>query len=323
MPRFAICALAIWLCACGATPTQAEFSESRYQQLRESGLEIIVDGVLQGSGFIVGEREAATAAHVVLDSDRIEVLTADGNHWPVEILASDLSHDTALLGLRDEEATFNAPALELETELPKLGEELLLYGAPIFRHSCYFTSKVARDDLTFEYLSDLRHYLHVMHLNAISAWGTSGGPWLNARGKVVGLQSGMMQVKGAPAGVFYMAPASALKTLLETEKDACSLDLGLAVIEIWESKNHVERFPVGARGLVISKVQAHSGAEAAGVEVGSLLTHVNGKPVQFRNELFQPLFDGSQPQKVSLTLQNAEGDVKTIDVKTRCLEVRE
>ncbi len=326
----AVLALVMGLCGCGGaqvdkvnhSEASSQLSEP-YRQLQASGLEVLADGFLQGSGFIVGERWAATAAHAIVDADRIEVLTVDGTRWPVRVLAQDIAHDTVLLELREENAQFNAPALELNTDLPAVGDDLFLFGAPYFRHHLFFTGRVARSELTFEYLSDLRYYFHILHLNALLPVGTSGGPWVDAQGKVVGIQSGMMHAKGAPVGVFYMAPIFALAKLMQTRHDACSPDLGVAVIELWESHSYVEQFPVGARGLVISQVRAHGTAQAAGLEVGMLITHVNNQPVQFRDELFLPLYDGSGRTELTLTVQTKAGETKTVTVQTRCLEVRE
>lgn len=295
-----------------------------YDRAMKASLEILVDDHLSGSGFVIDSSGLAiTAAHVVPDrTRRIEGLSPEAGRVDLEVIALDRGHDVALVRLPPRDAPY--PSLPLGDRRPAVGEELYLLGAPIYRHGVMLRGAMGRDDLTYEFLPDEQYYLSVYHLSGPSPPGTSGGPWLDETGKVVGLQSGLMHDSGAPVGIAYMAPVQAMRRLLQHKRDAATASLDAAFEELWEHHADVlERFPPRAEGLLVAVLRPGGAAARAGLRLYDLITHADGRPVRLRDELLSVIRSKRPGEPVVLTISRGKGKPsKKLIVTTSSLEKR-
>lgn len=257
-----------------------------YGRAVEASLEILTDDQLDGSGFVIDPTGiAVTAAHAVPDaSRRIEVRSPVWGRRSVEIIARDVGHDIALLKLPARAEPY--PALTLAKDPPAVGSDVYLLGAPLFRHAVMLRAMIARDTPTYEYLPDQQYYLRIVHLSGPSPVGTSGGPWMNANGQVVGLQSGLMHDGGVAVGIAYMAPAAAIARLLETRRDAITPTLRIGFEELWEqSDSFRRRYPPQLEALVAGRVTPGGPAARAGLRPRDVITHIGERRVRMRDEI--------------------------------------
>lgn len=257
-----------------------------YERAVQASLEVLTDDQLDGSGFVVDSTGiAVTAAHAVPDATRrIEVRSPVWGRRPVEIIARDVGHDIALLRLPSRPEPY--PALELAAAPAAVGSDVYLLGAPLFRHGVLLRAMVARSQPTYEYLPDQQYYLRIVHLSGPSPVGTSGGPWMNADGAVVGLQSGLMHDGGVAVGIAYMAPVAAIVRLLETRRDATTPTLRVGFEELWEQSDSFRgRFPPQLEALVAGRVTPGGPAARAGLRPRDVITHIGDVRVRLRDEL--------------------------------------
>lgn len=295
-----------------------------YRLASEASVEILTDDHLDGSGFIVHPSGiAVTAAHAVTDPRRrIEVRSGTLGRHRVTVIARDVGHDIALLRLPPRAEPY--PALPLADRPAVVGSDVWLFGAPLFRHGVLLAAMVARDKPTFEYLPDQQYYLRVYHLSGPSPVGTSGGPWLDARLSVVGLQSGLMHDGGAPVGIAYMAPVEAIRRLLERKTDAETPTMRVGFEELWEQPDAFRRqFPERLEALVAVRVTPGGPAARAGLRPQDVITHIDGRRVRLRDEILaairsrrigapvelKVLRPGVAPRSVSVTLARLETEV--------------
>lgn len=295
-----------------------------YRQAAEAAVEILTDDHLDGSGFIIDPSGiAVTAAHAVtVPRRRIEVRSNTLGRLRVEVIARDVGHDVALLRLPARPEPY--PALPLADSPAAVGSDVWLYGAPLFRHGVLLAAMVARPTPTYEYLPDQQYYLRVYHLSGPSPVGTSGGPWFDARQQVVGLQSGLMHDGGAPVGIAYMAPAAAIRRLLERKSDAETPTMRVGFEELWEQPDMFRRqFPERLEALVAVRVTPGGPAARAGVRPQDVITHIDGQRVRLRDEVLgairsrrigapvelKVLRPGAAPRTVSVTLARLETEV--------------
>ena len=278
--------LAAIACLMGAGLADAAAPPELYERAVSASLEILTDDQLDGSGFVIDPAGiAVTAAHAVPDTRRrIEVRSPVWGRRPVTILARDVGHDIALLKLPERAEPY--PALTLATAPAPVGGDVYLLGAPLFRHAVLLRAMVARRTPTFEYLPDQQYYLRIVHLSGPSPVGTSGGPWMNADGRVVGLQSGLMHDGGVAVGIAYMAPAAAIARLLETRRDATTPTLRIGFEELWEqSDSFRRRFPPQLEALVAGRVTPGGPAARAGLRPRDVITHIGERRVRLRDEI--------------------------------------
>lgn len=277
-----------------------------YQRAKDAAVEVLVDDHLEGSGcFVSAEGLIATAAHVIGDPGRrVEVLTAQAGRRDAQVVAVDAGHDVALLRVRGG-GTFPFLAPSREPLVP--GQRLYQFGTPIFRHAVMQPGAVAREDATFEYYGNRRHYVRIVHVAATLQAGTSGGPWLNRRGELAGVQSGVMSVNGAPRGISFLAPVSAVRALIATKRHAGTPSLRAAIEETWQQpRKHRKRFPPRTEGLVVKVLPSGGAAARAGVKQGDLIVAADGRPVRLPDELLRLVRAKRPGEKVKLQLRRPD-----------------
>ncbi|MCB9541463.1 MAG: serine protease [Myxococcales bacterium] len=303
------------------TPSPAGAPPALYDRAAAAAVEILTDDHLDGSGFIVDPKGiVVTAAHAVTDPRRrIEIRSPRLGRAIVRLIARDIGHDIALLALPERAEPY--PALELAPAIPPVGTDLYLYGAPLFRHGVLLPAMLARPTPTYEYLPDQQYYLRIYHLGGPSPVGTSGGPWLTADARVVGLQSGLMHDGGAPVGIAYMAPVDAIRALLATRKDATTPTLRIGFEEIWEQPDAFRRqYPPQLEAVVAVRVTPGGPAARAGLRNHDVITHLDGERVRLRDEILTAIRARKPGDPVDLRLLRPGEPPRTVRVALGRLE---
>ncbi len=251
---------------------------------------VLIDGHFACSGFFVAEDGTClTCAHAVLGTKKLELLLPDGRRVPATRRGAHEAVDTAVLRARLQPAE-KVPFLTLAQAAPPVGRTIFLAGSPLYRHRLLLSGSVAGRGSTFEYLPELKTYVQIFHVSAMTPRGTSGGPWLNERGEVVGLQCGGIATGANLWGVAFAVPVRCFRPLV-AKPDArhAAGDLGAAVEELWEHPaSTVARFsPVTSEGLLLSRVLKGGASHAAGLAGGHLIVAVEDRPCRFRDDLLR------------------------------------
>ena len=268
-----------------------------------------MNGRHSGSGwFARKEGIIVTAAHIFDRRDvGVEVVSPGRGRLPCSLLAIDCGHDIAILKTRSPAGDFSV--LAFASAPLHVGDEILQFGAPLFRAGVLQPGRVTRPDTMFEFYPDRKVYAEVIHVSAMMQPGTSGGPWLDQAGAVIGLQSGLMSLEGKPLGIAFLAPAGPIRALLETLRDAETPDAGFWVDHLWERDSEfLRKLPAGAEGLVISGVRNDGPAARADIQPGDLVVAVEGKKVIRIRELIGIIRAKKPGEQIRLTLARAGSD---------------
>ena len=305
--RLAMLACLMWLvaynvgnCAESALPVP-----QLYEKAKRASVEILVDGHHAGSGcFVAAEGLAITAAHVIGRPGRkVEVLTSGSSRLQADVVAVDLGHDLALLRVPTRDGGYQA--LELAGAVPPPGTDVYLCSAAAFRHSILQRGMIARDVLTFEYQG---HFVRVAQIAAMVQEGTSGGPWINRQGELMGVQSGSITNKSTPGGVANAGPVQAVKSLLDRKSNASTSTIGVFVDEAWVLQpDQLRRFPPGTEGMAIQTLQADGPAARSGIKKGEVVTAVDKHAVRLRDEFVRLIRAKSPGQTIELTVLGPDG----------------
>jgi serine protease Do len=259
-----------------------------YRRCREAGVEVLIQGRHAGSGWFAGSNGlVVTAAHLFSKPPaRVEAVSLAYGRVPAEVLAIDYGHDVAVLKAAQRPGGY--ATLPLADQAPPVGEEIYQFGAPLFRAAVLQSGKVARSDTVFEYYNAPADYAEIIHVSAMMQSGTSGGPWLNRRGEVVGLQSGVMSLDGKPLGVAFLAPVSGIRAILEQPRTAATPTLGVGVDQLWEmSPEFIAKVPVGLSGLVVSQLRSAGPAEQAGLKKKDVILSAEGRSLTRVSDLLR------------------------------------
>ncbi|MCK5175714.1 MAG: trypsin-like peptidase domain-containing protein [Planctomycetes bacterium] len=281
-----------------------------YSSTRIASVEVVVGGRISGSGWFADRKgTVVTAAHVIGASrEGIEILQADGQRRPVRVVAVDWGHDLALL--HDAEANSKYPFLKISDEMPSPAQPVYFYGLALYHHNIIIKGTVARERPTFNYFGDRNMVMRAYHVAAPSPSGTSGGPWLDDRGRVVGGQSGFMTHNGAGAGIAIVTPPDAISHLVKTRRSVFTPTMGCGFEELWtQPRGFIKRFAKGTEGIVTVPIHEGGPAQAAGLTKESLIVAIDGENVRLREDFHETILSHKPGDEVVLSI--IEPDSKT------------
>ena len=289
-----------------ASRAPAQQQEDLYEQVRRAAVEVLVDRRLAGCGCIIDpDGLVLTAAHVVKNArTRIEVNSHTTGRADCTLLAIDAAHDLALLKLPTRVRATNC--LRFARRPPAAGETIFLYGSPLFRHDVMVPGMAARQQATFEFVDG--EYIEVLHVAGLVTRGFSGGPWVNRRGELVGVQSSAMAVGDAFQGLAFASPLEATRQLVKSRQWTRQPTLGAGIEEIWEQPpEYLGKIPEETTGLVIRVIHKGGAIAASGIQVGSIITAIDKKPVERRDEFLRTLWRHKPGETIELTVSTADG----------------
>ena len=258
----------------------------------ERGRERPVQGA--GTGFIIDKANGfiLTNNHVVEGADEIQV-GFFGDHrgadlFPAKVIGRDPLTDSALIQLTER------PSRELtqisfgDSDQMAAGDWVMAIGNPFnLRHTVTVgvVSAVGRDEFQ---TVDGRSQVMIQTDAAINR-GNSGGPLLNIRGEVIGVNTAIYTNEtSANLGIGFAVPINAVRTLLPQLRTGRIIrgQLGVSVLNTPFSASEAKDLglPNGG-GAQITTVNPGSAAEKAGIRPNDIVIEFNGQPVRTSDEL--------------------------------------
>ena len=250
-----------------------------------------------GSGVICSTRGyIVTNDHVVFNAKTISVILADRRTYPARLIGADPEADIAVLKIT---APFLTSARFGHSSMLHVGQWVLDFGAPfqlaqsmtqgiisaLHRRNNHVTSA---QDPQIKLLS----HEDFIQVDSPSDPGSSGGPLVNLRGHVVGINESIKSGGGGSfSGVGFAIPARevvyVLHQIIKTGRVKHG-HLGIGVTEktiVTESAGK----KLLTTGLYVKAISAHSAAARTGLKIGDLIVAINGKRVyrvaQLRNRV--------------------------------------
>lgn len=235
-----------------------------------------------GTGFLVSkEGLVVTNKHVVSDTEaKYKVLLADKKEAEVKKIYRDLANDLAILKI-------NPPAGELKSlELGdssnlKVGQLVVAIGTPLGEFPNTVTHGIISGlgrgiSAGFPFEGMVERLDNVIQTDAAINPGNSGGPLLNSSGQAVGVNVAM--ASGAQ-NIGFAIPINVVKEMIDNFNKTGQFSrpyLGIRYRMITLPEAMANEWVEGA-GVV--EVVAGSPAEKAGIEVGDILTKIDGQKV--------------------------------------------
>lgn len=259
----------------------------------------LTEGEATGTGVVVTSGgEILTNAHVVEGASEVRVRFA-GDTEPViaQVLAADSGNDLALLKVNATgltAATFAKPgSVRVGDQVVAIGYALALDGGP---------------SVTTGIVSALRRTIFtesgalnsLIQTDAAISSGNSGGPLVNMRGEVVGINTAVARgdTNSSANNIGFAISVDEVLAVLEQLRNQASGDareegfLGVSL----------EPRVDGGVGSIISTVQAGSPAQEAGFVVGDIVLAVDGEPVNGQAGLVAAIRDRSPGDSITIEL---------------------
>ena len=249
-----------------------------------------------GSGFIISDDGyILTNHHVVEGSDEITVTLQDKREFKGKLIGSDPKSDVALVKIEGK----SLPTLKLgDPSKLRVGEWVIAIGSP-FNLSNTVTAGIvsAKGRETGELLPFIQ-------TDAAVNPGNSGGPLINVRGEVVGINSQIFTTSGSYAGISFAIPideAQKIAKLLQTQGKVVRGKIGVLIGEVTREVADAIGLPKAA-GASVSSVEADGPADKAGVQPGDVIIKFDGKTVESSVDLRRMVAASAPGTKVTATV---------------------
>lgn len=230
------------------------------------------DGRFLGSAFVWGDgKVAVTAAHVVGPAPEVLAQTQDGRQAQLRVLAADPVRDVALLSLPPGWGPGLPPG-----SAPDLGQPVWALGAPLGAAFTLTGGAVSARARQVDPAVPLRFLQHDAAVNP----GSSGGPLVDAEGRLLGMNLRIADGSRLFAGLAYALAAPDLARIVEglragTLRPVPRLGLTLRPL----SRPLASALRTRPDGLLVDAVAPGSAAAAAGVLPGDILLSAGGIPL--------------------------------------------
>ncbi len=269
-----------------------------------------------GSGFIISaDGFVLTNAHVVEGSDEVFVTLTDKREFKAKIIGSDRRTDVALVKI---DGT-NLPRLTMgDSSKIRVGEWVIAIGSPFGLENTVTAGIISANS------RDTGDYLPLIQTDVAVNPGNSGGPLINMRGEVIGINSQIYSRSGGYMGISFAVPIDEAMRVSDQLKSMGRVVRGRIGVQIGEvTKDVAESLGLPRpQGALVARVEPGSPAEKAGVEAGDIITNFNGTVIEKSGDLPRLVGNTKPGSKATLTVLR-KGNKRDLPVVIAEMEVEQ
>ena len=242
-----------------------------------------------GSGFVIDkEGHIVTNYHVVQGATTVQVSFSNNEQVKARVIGTDPSTDLAVLKV-DVKPQMLTPLPLGNSDEVQVGDQVVAIGNPFGltrTATAGIVSAVGRPiEAPNQFTID-----HAIQTDAALNHGNSGGPLLNMRGQVIGVNSqistGNTGEQGN-VGIGFAVPVNTLKNVVAQILRHGNVEhayIGVRIAEITPDLTKVAKLPV-SHGLLVVRVTPGSGAAKAGLEAGTTEVTVSGQTYELGGDI--------------------------------------
>ena len=272
-------------------PRQSPNPRGRRQAPQE---EDVARGV--GSGFIISaDGLVLTNAHVVAGADDVIVTLSDRRELKAKVLGADKSSDVAVLKVEGS----NLPRIAIgDSTRIRVGEWVIAIGSPFNLENTVTAGIISAKS------RDTGDYLPLIQTDVAVNPGNSGGPLINMRGEVIGINSQIATLSGGYNGISFAVPIGEAMRVADQIRTTGKVTRGRIGVLIGEvSKDVAESIGLDkARGAEVSQVEPGGPADKAGIRPGDIILKFNGAALDRSSDLTRQVGQATVGSRATVTL---------------------
>src|SRR5688500_1253721 len=255
-------------------------------------------GVSMGTGFIISsDGYVLTNHHVVEGADEVKIKLSDRRELTAKVVGSDQQSDVALLKV----AATGLPALRIgDSKTLKPGQWVVAIGSPFGLDHSVTAGIISAVGRSNPYAN--QQYVPFIQTDVAINRGNSGGPLLDTRGQVVGINSQIFSNSGGYMGVSFAIPIDTAMGAVNQLKKNGRVQRGMIGVQLQPITADIARASnlPDTRGALVSGVQPNGPGERAGIERGDVIRSVNDTPIYDSSQL--PPIVGAMAPGTRITL---------------------
>lgn len=232
-----------------------------------------------GSGFIISpDGFVLTNAHVVEGADEVYVTLTDKREFKAKIIGVDKRTDVAVVKIEGN----NLPRLTIgDPSRLRAGEWVIAIGSP------FGLDNTVTAGIVSARARDTGDYLPLIQTDVAVNPGNSGGPLINMRGEVIGINSQIYSRSGGYMGISFAVPIDEAMRVAEQLRTAGRVTRGRIGVQIGEvTKDVAESLGLTrAQGALVQRVEPGGPAEKGGLEAGDIILRYNGATIEKSSDL--------------------------------------
>ncbi|MBE9004654.1 trypsin-like peptidase domain-containing protein [Fortiea sp. LEGE XX443] len=271
-----------------------------------------------GSGFILSKNgELLTNAHVVADTDTVQVTLKDGRTFEGKVLGVDTITDVAVVKIPGDKL----PTVKLGNSQNLIpGQWAIAIGNPLGLDNTVTIGIISATDRTSAQVGVPDKRVSFIQTDAAINPGNSGGPLLNSQGEVIGVNTA---IRADAQGLGFAIPietAARVAKELFTKGRVDHPFLGIDMVDLSPTKkqqiNLENKLNIQPdTGVVIKGVSDDSPAKRAGLLPGDVIQKVNAKPVKTAAQV-QKLVESSTVGDILVLEINRSGKIQIFKVQS-------
>lgn len=278
-----------------------------------------------GSGFILSQNgRLVTNAHVVADTDTVQVTLKDGRSFEGKVVGVDPVTDVAVVKIK----AANLPTVKLGDSRNLLpGEWAIAIGNPLGLDNTVTVGIISATDRSSAQVGVPNKRVNFIQTDAAINPGNSGGPLLNAQGEVIGVNTA---IRADAQGLGFAIPIDTAARIAKQLFNKGRVEhpfLGIQMVDLTSATkaeiNQETNLNVKQdRGVLIVQVMEKSPSDQAGLREGDIIQKIDGIPVKKASDV-QERVEFSTIGAVLEMEVNRKGKVHFLKVKPEALPNQE
>ena len=272
-----------------------------------------------GSGIIISQTDdellILTNNHVVEGAEELSVQFVNEKSCDATIKGTSERKDVAVISVKLadlDEATVESIKIATigDSDTLKVGNGIIAIGNALGYGQSVTTGVVSAINrpVTIDGTTT-----KMIQIDAAINGGNSGGALLNSKGEVVGINSAKYSSGGSSTtasieGMGFAIPITNVKELITSlmngEEDESDAQMGVEGYMITETQSKSYNMPTG---FYISKIVENSGADKAGLEIGYIITEIEGKKIENFSDLTDVIYEKKKGDIIKIKVSYPSG----------------
>ena len=265
-----------------------------------------------GSGWVWDESgHIVSNYHVIKDAKQLLVTLHDGEQYDATLIGQDIPNDIAVIKITAPRTPL-APVAVGRSEKLRVGQRVFALGSPLGLEQTMTSGIVSSVNRTIPSLSR-RMMRSIIQIDAALNRGNSGGPLMNSRGELIGMNTAIASRIGENSGIGFAIPSATIARIVPQ-----IISFG----KVRRPSIGIESVAETAKGLLVVSLDQRGPAEIAGVRpvamtrtrtmlgeiirrdlsTGDIITEIDGVKIETADDLLATVERRNAGESVMVTL---------------------